>query len=156
MRREVSTLDQHVFSLTGDLRLFTTHDSGEGDCFFSIGDDEHVIREGSLHAVERLELLTTVGATYDDPSTIEFLKVEGVQRLAQLVKHVVGYVGDIVDGTLADGFETFHEPIRRWTNLHTTHEPRRISRTQIRILNLNGSEIGSPSFSFRRLRSRQA
>src|SRR6185437_4761158 len=133
----------------------TTHDSGECDCFFTIGDDEHVVRQRSLHAVERLELLTGVGAAHDDPSTAEFFEIEGVQGLAQLVQHVVGNVGDVVDGTLTDGFETFNEPIGRWTNLHASHETRRIAWTQIRILNLYRSEIRRATLSFGRLRRRQ-
>src|ERR1051325_9674723 len=86
----------------------------------------------------------------------DFEKLEGVQWLAQLVKHVVSDVGDVVDGTLTDSFETFHEPIGRWTNLHASDETSRVSRTQIRIFNLNGREIRRASFSFRRFRRRQA
>ena len=77
----------------------------------SIGDDEHVVSKRSLDAIESLELLPGVSATNNNPATAEFVEIERVQRLAQLVQHVVGDVGDVVDGTLADRFETFHEPI---------------------------------------------
>src|SRR6185503_17416234 len=118
MRSEVRALDQHIFSLIGDLRIFAAHDSGKSDGFLRVCDDEHLVRERTLDAVESLELLTGIRTTHDNPSAAEFLKVESVQRLAQLVKDVVGDVGDVVDRTLADRFESLHQPIRRWTNLH--------------------------------------
>ena len=41
----------------------------------------------------------------------EFCEVEGVERLAQLVQHVVGDVGDVIDWTLTDSFETLCKPV---------------------------------------------
>src|SRR6185369_7095887 len=139
MRIEVCTLDQHISRLCGDLRLFTTHDAGERDRIFGVGDDEHVGGQSAFDAVERGELLAGSCATDHDTTSSEFVEVECVQRLAQLVKHVVRYVCDVVDRPLANCFESFGKPLRGWTNLHAAHETRGVTRTQIRIVDLNGS-----------------
>src|SRR5206468_1804288 len=44
-------------------------------------------------------------------------------------------VGNIVDGTLAEGFQTRFQPIGRWADLHATDAPAAIPRAQIGIRN---------------------
>src|SRR6185369_9145021 len=156
MRIEIRTLDEHISRLSGDLRLFTTHDAGERDRFFSVGDDEHVGSQSAFDAVERGELLTWSCATDHDTTSSEFVEVECVQRLAQLVKYIVRDIGDVVDRPLANCFESFGEPVRGWTNLHAAHEARGVTRTQIRIVDLNRSQARGFSFGFDRSFFRQA
>src|SRR6185503_19993055 len=155
MRIEVRTLDQHIVGLCRDLRFFTAHDPGKRDGLLSISDDEHVGSQSALDTVECGEFLARCRTTDNDATSTEFFKVECVQRLAQLVKHVVGDVCDVVDGTLTNRFAAFGEPLRGWTNLYTAYKARGVTRTQIRILDLNGSQARGVSFGFDRSSFRQ-
>jgi len=38
-------------------------------------------------------------------------KAENLEVLANFVKNVIGYVGDIINRTLADCLETLHQPV---------------------------------------------
>src|SRR6185503_4732410 len=75
---QVSALDQDVFCLSRNLRLFTTHDSRESHSLLGVGDDEHIVGKRSLNAVERLEFLAGCGATDDDSAATQLFKIESM------------------------------------------------------------------------------
>ena len=60
--------------------------------------------------VEGLELFA-VSSLADVKRSGDFGRVEGVERLPDLVEDVVGDIDDVVDGAQADGFELFRKPV---------------------------------------------
>ena len=82
-----------------------------------VGDDEHLVVEGALDAVERDDLLAGRGAAGDEPAAADLAGVERVQRLAPAEHHVVGDVDDVVDGAHAGVREARLEPGRRLADL---------------------------------------
>ena len=65
------------------------HDTGQRDRSRSVGDDDVLGIEGTLDAVQRGQLLPRIRAA-DDQIAVELGRIERVQRLAELVEHVVG------------------------------------------------------------------
>src|SRR6185369_1553104 len=155
MRIEIRTLDQHIGSLRRDFRLFAAHNSSQRHRLLGVGNDQHVAGKSSLNTVESLQLLSRCSTTNNDATTAEFFEVESVQRLAEFVQNVVGDVGNIIDGPLTDCFETPGQPLRRWANLDASHESRGITRTEIGIFDLDGSQARRSPFSLRLFTSRQ-
>ena len=64
-----------------------------------------------------------------------------MQRLAQLVQHEVGDVGDVVDGALPDCLQAAREPLRRRPDLHPAHHARRVARAQVKVFDLDRREL---------------
>ncbi len=69
-----------------------------------------------------------------------------MQRLAKLVQHIVGYIGDIINRTLTEDFQTLDEPIGRWRNLYSANNSGGVSWAQIRSADFNRGEIAGLPF----------
>jgi hypothetical protein len=134
LRVEVGALDEHVRRSSGNLRLLAAHHARDGDGARGVGDDEHLLVQLALDAVERLQLLARARAPDDDALLVQLREVEGVERLAHLVHHEVGDVGDVVDGALADGLKPLHEPLGRRRDLHAAHDARGVARAEVFVL----------------------
>ena len=105
-RVEVSRLDQDLGGCLGGLGETSPHDARQGHRTLGIGDHQRRLREwlstglsARTHdrAAQKLQCLALGHAPDDDPGARDLLEVEGMKRLAPLVKDIVGDVDDIVD-----------------------------------------------------------
>ena len=54
---------------------------------------------------------------------------------------VIRNIGDVVDRSLPDGFDFLYQPWRRRTDFHAPNDSRRVSRTEIRIQNVDRRKL---------------
>ncbi len=78
----------------------------------SVRNDENRRIQLALHAVQRCQLFVQPGATDDDLTALQLIRIEGMQRMAQFHHDVIGHVRDVVDGPHAHGFKPLPEPVR--------------------------------------------
>ena len=143
---KAGALEKDVNGGVVNLGVEATHDTGEGDGALAVvGDDGHVARELALLAVERGELLAIASDANNDVTTAvalgELSEVEGVQRLAGEVHHVVGDVHDVVDGTAAGGDDTTREPIRGRADLNATDDTGHVARAELGGVDAHVDEV---------------
>src|SRR5439155_24270363 len=84
----------------------------------------------------------------------EQIGIECVKRLPELEHRIVCDIRDIVDRTDSEKVESSCKPVRRRTNLHIGDIPPAVARTEIRLDDGNGKDIGGPvvvllNFDFR-------
>ena len=75
-----------------DAAVLAAHDAGYRACLLLVGDDQHLLAQGSVHTVQRLDGLAGAGVADDDLVALDILDVKGVHRLAVLEHDVVGDV----------------------------------------------------------------
>ena len=140
-----------------DLRVSSAHHAGHRRGTLGVGDDEHVLVERALDAVERLQRLAGGRAPDHEPAAAEPRQVERVHRLAHLQHHVVGDVDDVVDGADAGGFEALGEPGGRGPDAHV-EDLRAIPRAQRRLaqIDVDGNVAGRCGGCRRCLQRRRA
>ncbi len=116
----------------------------------AIGPDGSVMRSVSVAsdpvlAVERSDGLAFGGGTNDDGGLAVALRdgahVEGMERLAELVHHVVGHVDDVVDRPRARRNDPLGQPRRRRTDRDAPDDPSRVSRAQSGVHDLHAHEV---------------
>ena len=90
-------LDEHVRGVSGDLAVPASHDTGQGDGPFRVGDDRHGRRQLVFTAVECLQALTRRRPPNPDLGSRDARQVERVQRLVRLQQHIVRRIDDVVD-----------------------------------------------------------
>ena len=145
---EVGRLQQDVLRRRRHLGLGPAHDSGQRDRPGTVGDDQHVRRQVALDAVEGLQCLFRPGRADDDGrrlaagAGLQFVVVEGVQRLAPFQHDVVGHVDDVVDGPHAGIGEPPLHPARRRADGDVLEQGRRIARRQVRVGDLDTNLAG--------------
>src|SRR5581483_193158 len=142
---EIGALDQDVHRLVIDLGVLATHDTGKGDGFGFIGDQQHLAGERPLLGIERRELLVLGGAADDDgglpfPALRDEVIIEGVQRLAGFEHHVVRDVHDVADAADTDFFERRAEPIGTGANLHAPNYTGGVPRAEFGVVEADGDE----------------
>ena len=69
--------------------------------------------------------------------SVDFVGVEGVERLTDAEEDVVGDVDDVVYGVEADGFKGFLEPLRRILDGHALDEDAAVVRAGLWILDVD-------------------
>ena len=106
-----------------------------------VGDDQHVVGQNAILAVERGDRLARIRPPDDDASPAYGLQVEGVQRLAQGPEHVVGHVHDVVDRPHARLDDARLEPQRRFGDVHAADDSGRVARAQIGVEDLDGDVV---------------
>ncbi len=97
VRLEVGRLEQHGPRGVADLGLLPAHDPGERDRPVRVGDQQVVLSQLTVDAVERAEPFARARPPHDDPSVVEGRVVEGVKRVAEREHHVVRHVDDVRD-----------------------------------------------------------
>src|SRR5207244_10044434 len=73
-------------------------------------------------SVQRFDRLALARSPNDDAIFRQLREIESMQRLPQFVKHIIRYIGDVIDRSLADRFELFHQPDRKSTRLNSSHQ----------------------------------
>lgn len=137
-RVEARALDDHARRLVADLSARAAHDAGQGDRARRIGDHKIGLEQLALFAVERLERLPLLGATYDDVPVGDLVGVKGVQRLTTLMQHQVGHVHEVVDGALPDRSQAVLHPLRRGADLDAAQERGGVPGAARLVLDLHG------------------
>ena len=95
---EVRALEEDAPRLGRDLALAAAHHARERDGALAVADDEIVLEERAVHAVERPQLLSAPGAADDDRAPAHPVEIERVHRVAELEHDEVGHVDDVRDG----------------------------------------------------------
>src|SRR5512146_1778376 len=96
-------LEQDIACMLGHLRFSAAHDACNGERPFLITYQNVRRGERTLHAIESCELLTVFGAAGDNANfpasgtLLQYIVVEGVERLTQLEHGVVRSVHNRVD-----------------------------------------------------------
>ncbi len=116
---EERRFEQDLRRGVGDLRRAATHDARDGlRRAGGIADEEILLAERAIHAVERRDVLTSFGQPHEDPPACQASEVEGMERLVPLEQHVVGDVHDVADRTHAGLYEPLRHPRRRRAHRH--------------------------------------
>ena len=97
--------------------------------------DHEILRvEPALRPVERLELLARRRPAHDDPSAVELVEIERVQRVAEREHHVVGDVDHVRDRPHAGSEQARLQPRGRLADQHVAEEPSDVAWAVLEIL----------------------
>src|SRR5690606_10287380 len=120
------------------LGVETTHDAGDRDGLLRVGDDQHVIGQLTVDAVDGTDALARPGAADDYAAAAELAQIEGMQGLAHLQHDVVRYVDNVVDRTHAGGGEALLHPVRGRTDLHPLDDAGEVARAEVGVFDGHG------------------
>ena len=120
-----------------DAAVLAAHDAGYRAGLFLVGDDQHLLAQGSVHAVQCLDGLAGAGVADNDLVALDILDVKGVHRLAVLEHDVVGDVDDVVDRAHAAGAQTLAHPARGRADLDIFDDSGHIALAELLVLHLN-------------------
>ncbi len=132
-RIEVRALEHDDGCPLGDFGCRATHDAGNGDGPFGVGNDQHVGGELARLSIEGLDRFASLRRPHANLRAGQFREVERVHRMSHLEQHVVGDVDDVADGTDAGGLQPCLHPRGRGPDGHV-RDSAGVSRTQIGIL----------------------
>ena len=143
---EDGALEKDVGRALVDLGIETSHDARKRDGRAPVvGDDGHVGGEGAHLAVEGRELLAVSGGADHDvalPVALgELAEVEGVERLAREVHHVVGHVDDVVDRAGARGDHATGEPLGAWPDLDVPDHAGGVAPAELGVVDGDVDEV---------------
>ena len=128
-----SRFQQNVGGFFCNLGCQAAHNASQGNCTL-IGrrNNCHVGRKHALFAIERSELFSLFSRANNDVclafGVLKLVQVERMERLSEQEQDVVGYVNDVVDGTLTDGSQTLYHPIGAGAHLAATDNASGITR----------------------------
>ena len=79
---ERSTFEDDRLRLVRDFRIHTAHDAGNAASFFFIGNDQHVVCQGTVYIVQGLHGFIGLSPTGDEMMAGDFIVVIGMERNA--------------------------------------------------------------------------
>ena len=124
---------KHVGRFGRDLRCRAAHYAGDRNRTIRIGDHQHGRIERAAPTPSSVVIFSSRSARRTMISLVaQRVRVESVQRLAEFQHHVIRDVGDVVDGTHAESFQTILQPIRRRTDLHACDVASAVTRRKDR------------------------
>ena len=132
-RVERRRLQQHVAGGLGHFGVRAAHHAGEPYRALRVGDHQHRRAQRVLLPVEARETLALGGGAHDDPPVVDFVQIEGVQRLPALQHYVVGDVHHVVDGAMPRVLQTLPQPVRRRPDAHASDQGAGVARAQRRV-----------------------
>ena len=138
---EVRTLKDDHGRVADDLGVGAAHDTGHRDGLFLVADAQHVRRELTRIAVERLDGLTLACGAHDDLLAADAREVERVHGLAVLEHDVVGNIDDVVDRAHAAVAQALAHPRRGRRDLDVAHHARGVARAERRIVDADADVI---------------
>ena len=133
-RVEVGALEEHAGRLPVDLAVASAHHAGQAHRPLVVADDQIVVREGALHAVERRELLPGLGPADVDGGAVHAVEVVRVHGVPRLEHHEVGDVDEVRDGADAERGEAPAHVERRGTDLRVHQHRGAIVRAALAVL----------------------
>ena len=96
---EAGCLEQHSLYIIGNHRILAAHDTCDANCFLAVTDHQDIFIHGTLLAVQSHELLTLIGAAYQNLMTGNGVQVVSVHGLTILFHDIVGDIDDVVNRT---------------------------------------------------------
>ena len=126
--------DQNVPRLLSDHGVEPAHHASEPHGLLRISHDKIVGGKRSLHTIERLQFLAVFRFSNDEPSTFEQVHIKDVRRLAHFPENIVGSIDSIADEPLIQQLQPVRDLLWRWLDRCRTYNPRRESRTKLRLL----------------------
>ena len=116
-----------------DAAVFAAHHTGHGDGLFRIRNDEHILSERALHAVERGNLLAVFRTADDHAPTLEIAQVKGMHRLAVFQHDIVCDIDNVVNRAHAARAQPLAQPARGRLNAHILNHRAHIAVALLRI-----------------------
>ena len=116
------------------------HHPGERDRAAVVGDQQRVVAQLAILAVERGQALPLAREAYDDRAP-QPVGVEGVQRVAELEHDVVRDVDDVVDRALPGGLQPLLHPARRGPDADALDDRRDVARAEVRVVDRHGGGV---------------
>ena len=140
-RVEIGHLEQDGGGRGRDLAVAAAHDAGQTHGPAAVADHERLRVEFALHAVERGQPFARARAAGAQFAAAHEVMVEGVQGLARLQHHVVGYVDDVVDGAHTRAQEALLHPRRRRPHLDALDDAGGEAGAEVGRLDCDGDEL---------------
>ena len=119
-----------------DAAVLAAHDARYCACLFAVGNHQHILAEGSVHSVKRLDGFAGNGIADDNLVVFDILDVKGVHRLSVLEHDIVCDVNDVVDWTNSAGAQTLSHPTRGRTDFNIFHDLCGIAWAQLWVAHL--------------------
>ena len=120
-----SRFQQNVGGFFRNLSCQAAHNASQGNCAL-IGrrDNRHVGRKHAFFAIKRGDFFALFSSANNDVcltfGVLQLAQIERMERLTEQEQDVVGYVNDVVDGTLTDGSQTLYHPVGAGAHLAAT------------------------------------
>ena len=152
---ELRGLQQHARRALGDLAVEAAHHAGERDRPAVVGDQQRVVAQLAILAVERPQPLALACEAHDDRA-LQAVGVEGVQRVAEFEHDVVRHVDDVVDRALTGGAQALLHPARRGPHAHALDDGGDVARAQLRVVDRDGGGVRDVRVALGVLAVRQA
>src|SRR6266404_3234074 len=140
-RIEPGRLNEDIRRLFSDHRVEAAHYSGQSYGLACVRDDQIFGREFAVNAVKGFQSFAIARPADDDFPTFEQVKIKGMRRMPHLPERVIGSIGGVVDGALINECETCCDFLRRWLDLYTADNLRRVARAAFSILDLDGERL---------------
>src|SRR5207247_9343501 len=116
-----------------DLRVETSHLTGDGHSTDSILNKQLVFVQVAFHAVQGDDPLSRARARHHDFPFPQPLKVKGVQGVSQLQQNVVRYVNDVVEGPHPRRFQAVLQPRGRRFDANPVHDQTGVTGTKVAV-----------------------
>ena len=139
-RVELRGLQQHARRALVDLALEAAHHAGERDRAAVVGDQQRVVAQLAVLAVERGQALALAREAHDDRAA-QAVGVEGVQRVAELEHDVVRDVDDVVDRALPRRLQPLLHPARRGPHRDALDDRGDVARAEVRVGDRDGGGV---------------
>ncbi len=143
LRAEIRRLEHDVRGRGVHARVLAAHEAGDDERLHRVGDHQHAAVERALLLVEGHELLAVGRAADDKFAARDLLRIEHVQRLAELEHDVVADVDQVVDRAEAHRREAFLHPGGARADLHAGDGDADVKRAVLRRVDADAlQEIG--------------
>src|SRR5690625_314442 len=110
---KVRNFEDDILGIFVHRAIESAHHAGECDGLGCVGDDEVVFDQLELRFIEERKFFARLGLANDDLLALELIEVERVRGLAVADIDIVCDVDDIVERSLAYGFEASPHPLGR-------------------------------------------
>ena len=130
-RIEVGRLEEYPGRRLRNAACVTAKHTGQAHGFVGVCDDLVVCMEGAFLSIERRQFLTEMGMPNHDRVAFNGIRVEGMQRLAHFVQHVIRGVHNVVLGVDANRPQSLLNRIGRRTNANAFNQQSEVAGASI-------------------------
>ena len=108
---EEGAFQEQVTGTGGHTAVLATHDAGDGQGTFVVGDHQGVVAQFDVLAIQQHQAFAGIGQAHAD-AALDLVQIEGMHGLTQFEHHVVGDVDGGVDAAHATAAQTLDHPVR--------------------------------------------
>ena len=138
---EIGTLEEHVGGALAHTRVLATEHTCDTHRLLAVANHQVCLRQGALHTIKGTELSACGAGANNHLVTLNFVCIERVEGLAELVEHKVGNVHHVVLGVDTNSPQGILQPLGRGSNLHARDVNAGIPGSSLVVLN---GHLGSP------------